>query len=80
MTLPANALEVHDIAISESNQFNRTGGVDLVKTVVFYIGDHGPFTLQYKGGEGTPDKINSDINGKVREIRLVLDTPHAGAP
>lgn len=73
--IDANALDVHDMVISETNGFSRTGNVELVKRVTFYVGDHGPFTLEYRDGSGTPEKINSDINGKIKELREVLNAP-----
>jgi len=74
----ANALPVHDITVSETTGFSRTGAVEMVKRVTFYVGEHGPFMLEYRNDTGTPEKVNSDINGKVRELRTVLNASHTG--
>jgi hypothetical protein len=63
---------VHDVAISNQPQFNRAGVPTTVQVVTFWIGDHGPFQLTYAAGQGTPDKVRSDIASQVADLRRTL--------
>jgi hypothetical protein len=39
------------------------------KVVTFTVGDHGPFTLTYKAGEYTQDRVQQDIQQEVDTLR-----------
>jgi len=67
----ANDYKVHDLVQREEASF-LPGDFGRPQTVVtFYVGKHGPFRLVYPQGQGTSDKINSDIQHKIVELRRV---------
>jgi hypothetical protein len=69
--MAANAydLTVHDILVQDITTFTRTGQVQQQKRLTFYVGDHGPFTRNYSASEATTERIKSDIDAQVLQIR-----------
>jgi len=66
-------LQPHDILISEGPQFNQRGGVDVLRRVQFFIGDHGPFVLSDFKQHLDAARIRAEILKHVEEIRTALD-------
>lgn len=73
-----DTLNVHDISSTEQPFFGVGGVVKKQTRVTFYVGTHGPFTLTYDEGQGTADKIQSDINAKVRDLRVITTADYTG--
>lgn len=71
-------LKVHDISQNEQPYFGPGGVVKKQTRVTFYVGSHGPFTLTYDEGQGTADRIQSDINARVRDLRVITTTEYTG--
>jgi hypothetical protein len=64
-------LNIHDVRVSQTAQYSPTGQVQQVTVVTYWVGDHGPFTSTYGPGEGTSEKITSDMNHQVAELRRI---------
>lgn len=63
-------LNVHDVAVSHTTTFARNGAVQQGVRVVFFVGDHGPFTLSYDDrATATTARIKSDIDAQVQQLR-----------
>jgi len=63
-------MTVRDIIVQDSTNFDRTGRVTIGKRVTFYVGDHGPFTLNYPTSvEGNTARIKSDIDAQVKQLQ-----------
>jgi len=71
-------LNVHDITQNEQPYFAPNGSVTKQTRVTFFVGSHGPFVLTYDAGQATADKIQSDINAKVRDLRLITTADYTG--
>jgi hypothetical protein len=71
-------LDVHDMVMSNQPQFTRTGGVRQVTVVTYYVGDHGPFTLTYNQGDDNAERITSDIQHQVAEMRRIMQMQTPG--
>lgn len=71
-------LNVHDITTTEQPFFGLGGVVKKQTRVTFYVGTHGPFTLTYDEGQGTAEKIQNDINAKVRDLRVITSADYTG--
>jgi len=65
-------LELHDVMISQTPQFDRGGRLQHVTVVTYYVGDHGPFTDSFSADDDTPEKITSAMNTRVANLRRVL--------
>lgn len=68
-------LSVHDIQVSHVPQFGRAGGVTMNTRVVFYVGDHGPFTLTYDNPKASTAQIKSDIDAQVKQLAELAGVP-----
>lgn len=67
-----NELNVHDVVIKDDVDFRPQTFGKTITTVTFLVGSHGPFRLQYPKDQATSDRINSDIDSQVVELRRVL--------
>jgi hypothetical protein len=71
-------LRVHDITSNEQPYFGPGGITKKQTRVTFYVGSHGPFTLTYDESQGTAQRIQDDINAKVRDLRTITSTDYRG--
>lgn len=71
-------LNVHDITTTEQPYFGPGGITKKQTRVTFFVGSHGPFTLIYNEGQGTSEQIQSDINAKVRDLRVITTADYTG--
>jgi len=71
----ANAfdLTVHDIKVEDVATFGRAGQVIQQKRVTFYVGDHGPFVNTYDKAAATTDRIKSDIDAQVQQLKTLSE-------
>lgn len=68
-------MNVHDIQVQHTTTFSRSGAVQQGVRVVFYVGDHGPFTLAYDSRDvATTARIKSDIDAQVQQLRDLTTT------
>lgn len=69
--MDANALNVHDVSISEDVDMRpQSFGAQLTK-VTFWVGMHGPFVNKYPKAQATDAVINRDIDAQVLTIRNI---------
>ena len=69
-------LTVRDILVQDTTNFGRNGTVQQGKRVTFWVGDHGPFTLNYATKEeGNTMRIKSDIDQQVIQLKELSGTP-----
>ncbi len=69
--LDAAALGVHDVSLSDVPSFGTGGQIKTMKRLTFYVGSHGPFFRTYTQEEATTEKMQSDINSQVQQIRIL---------
>lgn len=55
----------------QSTTFAVPGGAQAVYRVTFSVGEHGPFTVELKAVDFTPDKIRDAIEKVAATIRAV---------
>jgi hypothetical protein len=75
-TYAANSLTPHDVVIQDRTVFTRQGGTALLKTVTYFVGDHGPFVDEYSAADATPEKITQGINNQIRLLRSVVSADY----
>lgn len=66
-----NDLKVNNVTIKDDVDFRPNSFGKTITTVTYFVGLHGPFRLQYPKDQATSDRINSDIDHQVAEIRRV---------
>jgi hypothetical protein len=49
------------------------------KIVTYTVGSHGPFTLTYKAGDYTQERVEQDIQKEVDTLRGIGAIPQAGS-
>jgi hypothetical protein len=49
------------------------------KVVVYTVGNHGPFTLTYRAGDYTQERVAQDVQREVDTLRGIGAIPAAGA-
>jgi hypothetical protein len=64
-----NDLTVHDLVVADTTTFGAGGRVSQGKRVTFWIGSHGPFVRNYDAASATTDRIKSDIDAQVSQLR-----------
>lgn len=62
-------LTVHDIKLEDTTNFGRAGQVVQQKRLTFYVGEHGPFVKVYAPAEATTERLKSDIDTQVSQLR-----------
>lgn len=68
-----NELNVHDVLIKDDVDFRPQTFGQPKTTVTFFVGMHGPFRLEYPKAAATSDRINSDIDHQVVELRRITE-------
>jgi hypothetical protein len=68
-----NDFKVHDVSIKDAVDFKPASFGKPLTQVTFFVGDHGPFRLEYPKDQATSERINSDIDHQVVELRRVLE-------
>lgn len=69
----ASAFNVHDVAISEQPKLLGNGTVQTVRQVEFFVGVHGPFTIQDSPDVLTGAEIKRRIDNTVVELRIATE-------
>ncbi len=68
-------LTVHDTTVTETSQIPPSGvGVRRLTIVRYFVGDHGPFQLEYPTGSFTPEQAKADIQKRVQELRTLQES------
>jgi hypothetical protein len=70
--------EVNNVKVSEGTQFDRTGGTSQVRTVTYYVGDHGPFYYTKPVAEFTTDTVTRSMEDTVKMLRSIGALPSGG--
>jgi hypothetical protein len=70
-TMATPNLNVHDIKVTDHTYFTPSGAVAKQRTVTYFVGDHGPFTLTYDPADATPDRIKQDIRQHVADLQSI---------
>lgn len=63
------------LTVTTNTRFPKTGKAVSVKTYSFYLGDNGPFKLEYTAGQDTPEKIEADIAAEAAKLRALGALP-----
>lgn len=63
--------EINSVTAGQSPQFSTSGDVFRVNIYKFKVGPHGPFTLQYRDGEDTAERVRQDMAARVEQLRAV---------
>lgn len=71
MQSPEQALP-RDVLISESLQPTTSGTFEKHTFVRFYVGKHGPFTLEYGPGAYSVERARGDIAAKASEVQATI--------
>ena len=58
--------------IFEQIRPTRSGDLETVKVVSYFVGDHGPFQLQIPPAEFDPDKVQALLAEQVEKIRRIM--------
>jgi len=56
---------VHDLKVNDGFDFTATGRTVPVRTITYFIGDHGPFQLKDAKEVLTPDEIKRRIQAEI---------------
>lgn len=63
--------KVHDITSTEQSVPTPTGTFKMVRRVTYFVGTHGPFTLEYAKQDATAARIKSDIQAEVDSLKSI---------
>jgi hypothetical protein len=58
----------HDISVSERSTPVGGGKFETRKTVTYYVGSHGPFTLEYAPGDYSAANVKRDIQKEIDSL------------
>lgn len=59
------------LKVEESSVFAPPGGAAKVFRVVYVVGDHGPFTLDLKEAEFTPERVREGMAKTAATLRAL---------
>lgn len=65
-------LEIHDVIVRSQPTFSAGGAIGQQVLVTYYVGDHGPFTLQYSPQMFTPEIARADMEHQQVQLRRLL--------
>lgn len=77
MPLPS---EVNTVTISDKQEFDNRGLAVPYQLWTFYIGDQGPFTEKFYGGEQDSPSIQRRIEQRVLQLRELGVIPDTSQP
>ncbi len=67
--------EVTNVTVSEGTQFKQGGGAVHVRTVTYFVGDHGPFFVTLPVAEFSDEKVQREMENTVKSLRNVGALP-----
>jgi hypothetical protein len=67
-----NQFAVSNIRIRQSAQLDGNGNPFTATLVSFLVGQHGPFTLMFAPGQGSPAAITAAITATQNEIKTLV--------
>ncbi len=70
--------EVTSVQVSDGVIFKQTGGTELVRTVKYFVGDHGPFLYTKPIGEFSAETVQRAMEDTVRQLRSIGGLPAGG--
>jgi len=62
---------VRNLTVTTGVKFDGTGRAFTVTRYTFFVGTHGPFTLEYWPGRDTPAQVQADIQARVDSLRVL---------
>lgn len=65
-------LAPNSVKMQDTTKYLFNGGSQQITRVTYWLGRHGPFTLDYPVGSATSVQINSDIQARQAQLRQVL--------
>ena len=65
-------LAPNSVKVTDKTKFLFNGGTQQVTSVTYWLGRHGPFTLEYPAGTATAVQINNDIALRQADLRQIL--------
>lgn len=72
-----NPLSVHDIRVQQVAVFGAASQPERHYLVTYFIGVHGPFTLEYPDDQYSQARVTADILRQVQTIEAILSPPTA---
>ncbi len=72
MNGPTPDLEIKNVIVRSQPTFSPGGAIGQQVVVTYYVGDHGPFHLQYEPKMFTPEKARADMEHQVVQLRRLL--------
>ncbi len=74
----AQPREVTNVKVSDGTRFKRGGGSEQVRTVQYFVGEHGPFFITMPVGEYSAEQVNRSMEDNVRQLRAIGALPSGG--
>lgn len=65
---------VHDVVVKDLNSFTPTGTLQQLTQIMFYVGAHGPFMVQFAKDAATGQAMQDAINRQVQALRALPGT------
>lgn len=62
---------LHDVKVQETSSATPAGAFVKVTRYTFYIGNNGPFSLEYPAGQDHSQQFTQDVQAKVNYLRSV---------
>ncbi|MGH9402860.1 MAG: hypothetical protein ACRD2P_12220 [Terriglobia bacterium] len=69
---PTPDLQINNVQVREQPVFSPSGAIGRNTVVTFFVGAHGPFTLNYPPAQFTPEKVRADMDHQAVELRRLL--------
>jgi hypothetical protein len=70
--------EVKNVTVTDGVNFKRSGGTEQVRTVQYFVGDHGPFFYTKPLGEFSQEQVVRAMEETVRQVRDLGGLPAGG--
>jgi hypothetical protein len=67
----APPLTAHNLTVQTASYFGKGGTISNVERVTFYVGAHGPFTLDFAAGQDNTLAIQQAVNAKVQQLQTL---------
>jgi len=65
-------MEVRDIRVQEGLKIDERGNIIRTRVVTFFIGQHGPFTIEIPATEYSPELVQQKIEEEKRKLQAIL--------
>jgi len=65
-------MEVRDLRVQEGLKIDERGNIIRTRVITFFLGTHGPFTIEIPANEYSPEVVQMKIEEERKKLQAIL--------